>query len=78
MVPATSSAIRIAALNLLLGWTFIGWIGALVWASKFGEESLPKKKKKRKRKKRTNATHHPDTHSDLARRLAELAPPTNV
>lgn len=23
----------IFALNLLLGWTFIGWIGALVWAS---------------------------------------------
>ncbi|WP_294243947.1 superinfection immunity protein [uncultured Chryseobacterium sp.] len=22
----------IFALNLLLGWTFIGWIGALVWA----------------------------------------------
>ncbi|MBI5014363.1 MAG: superinfection immunity protein [Deltaproteobacteria bacterium] len=22
----------IAALNLLLGWTVLGWIGALVWA----------------------------------------------
>jgi hypothetical protein len=23
----------IAVLNLLLGWTFIGWVGSLVWAS---------------------------------------------
>lgn len=22
----------IFALNLLLGWTFLGWVGALVWA----------------------------------------------
>lgn len=22
----------ILALNLLLGWTFLGWVGALVWA----------------------------------------------
>jgi uncharacterized membrane protein YqaE (UPF0057 family) len=22
----------IVALNVLLGWTFIGWVGALVWA----------------------------------------------
>lgn len=22
----------IAALNLLLGWTFLGWVAALVWA----------------------------------------------
>lgn len=25
-------AAAIAALNLLLGWTFLGWVGALVWA----------------------------------------------
>lgn len=24
--------VAIGALNLLLGWTFIGWVGALVWA----------------------------------------------
>lgn len=22
----------IAALNIFLGWTFIGWVGALIWA----------------------------------------------
>lgn len=27
-----SSAIGIFFLNLFLGWTFIGWIGALIWA----------------------------------------------
>lgn len=26
-------------LNLLLGWTFIGWVGALIWAlTKTGKE----------------------------------------
>lgn len=28
----------IAALNLLLGWTLIGWVGALVWALAEEEE----------------------------------------
>ena len=26
------NATAIAALNFLLGWTFIGWAGALVWS----------------------------------------------
>lgn len=26
------NAAAIAALNLLLGWTVLGWIGSLVWA----------------------------------------------
>jgi Na+/proline symporter len=28
----TSNAVPIFLLNLFLGWTFIGWIGALIWA----------------------------------------------
>ena len=28
----------IAALNFLLGWTFIGWAGALVWSLVKGKE----------------------------------------
>lgn len=38
-IPTTIAAARkhhqviaIGALNLFLGWTFIGWLGALVWA----------------------------------------------
>ena len=38
-VPTIISNVRqhhnssaIFALNLLIGWTFIGWVGALVWA----------------------------------------------
>ena len=27
-----SNAVSIALLNLFLGWTFLGWIGALIWA----------------------------------------------
>lgn len=27
-----NNAVSIFLVNLLLGWTFIGWIGALVWA----------------------------------------------
>ncbi len=27
----------IMTLNLLLGWTFIGWVVALVWAMKYDE-----------------------------------------
>ena len=26
------NAVAIGALNLLLGWTLLGWVGALVWA----------------------------------------------
>jgi Superinfection immunity protein len=26
------NALAIFALNLLLGWTLLGWVGALVWA----------------------------------------------
>lgn len=26
------NAMPIFILNLLLGWTFVGWVGALVWA----------------------------------------------
>lgn len=39
MLPAMVAAIRshhntvaIAALNLLLGWSFVGWVVAFVWA----------------------------------------------
>ena len=27
-----NNALAIIALNILLGWTFIGWVAALVWA----------------------------------------------
>lgn len=27
------NAVAITLLNLFLGWTLIGWVGALVWAS---------------------------------------------
>jgi uncharacterized membrane protein len=61
----------IAALNLLLGWTLLGWFGALVWALKREEpHPNPKKKKKKKRTARMQP-HHPVRHSNLARRLAE-------
>ena len=66
----------IAGVNLLLGWTMVGWIGALVWVFK-REEPLPHKKKNHRRKKRhhrksTTRTqpYPPVVHSDLARRLA--------
>ena len=26
------NAVAIAALNTLLGWMFVGWVGALIWA----------------------------------------------
>jgi T4 superinfection immunity protein len=71
----------VAALNLLLGWTLVGWIGALAWAS-MRQEPLPNRTKKKKRKKRAARIqpHHPVTHShsDLARRLAELPPRLEV
>lgn len=28
----TTHSTAILFLNLLLGWTFLGWVGALVWA----------------------------------------------
>jgi hypothetical protein len=31
---------RIGVLNLLLGWTVIGWIAALVWATTGRKESM--------------------------------------
>lgn len=31
-VRGTQHTGAIFALNLLLGWTFIGWVGALIWA----------------------------------------------
>ncbi len=41
MVPTIIAAVNghknvsaIAALNILLGWTFIGWVGALIWTLK--------------------------------------------
>jgi Superinfection immunity protein len=68
----------IAALNLLLGWTLLGWFGALVWVLK-PKELRPQQRKKhhRKQKHHRQSTartqpHRPDAHSDLARRLAEL------
>ena len=41
----------IAALNVLLGWTLLGWIGALVLALK-GEEPLNEKKNHHRKKNR--------------------------
>ena len=68
----------IGALNLLFGWTLVGWIGTLVWAFK-REQPLPNKKKTHRRKKnhhRKSTTrtqpYPPVAHSDLERRLAEL------
>jgi hypothetical protein len=47
-LPSIISGVRnteyfggIFALNLFLGWTFIGWVGALIWAG-----SAPEKDKK--------------------------------
>ena len=74
----------IGALNLLLGWTLVGWIGALVWAFK-SEEFLPNQKTNhhRKRSHHRKRNHHrkstsptqpqpPVAHFDLA----ESARPT--
>jgi hypothetical protein len=48
MLPGLVAAIRghrntaaIFLLNLLLGWTILGWIGALVWSVTAQERSLP-------------------------------------
>ena len=32
--PPNKNRVAIAVLNLLLGWTFFGWVAALVWALK--------------------------------------------
>ena len=61
----------IAVLNLLCGWTLVGWICVLAWASK-REEPLPKRTKKKKKKLTAQTQPRPVAHSDLARRLAEL------
>ena len=31
-VRETRNAFKIGLLNLLLGWTAVGWLGALIWA----------------------------------------------
>jgi Superinfection immunity protein len=66
----------IGVLNLLLGWTLVGWIGALVWASKREEPLLNQKKnhhrKRNHHRKPPTQPQRPVAHSDLARRLAEL------
>jgi Superinfection immunity protein len=62
----------IAALNLLIGWTLVGWFGALAWAFKPKEHVPNPKKKKRKKRTARILPHHPVTHSDLARRLGNL------
>jgi hypothetical protein len=69
----------IAFLNVLSGWTLLGWIGALVWAFR-AEESYPQKKnhhRKQKPQRKSTARLQQDdpvTRSDLMRRLAELKP----
>ncbi len=47
-VPAIIASSRRAAdktgiflLNLFLGWTFLGWIGSLIWACVGKKESMP-------------------------------------
>ena len=66
----------IAALNLLFGWTLLGWFGALIWA-------VARKEPPPSRKRRQRHSHHrksiaktqppvPSVHSDLARRLDAL------
>ena len=72
----------IAGVNLLLGWTILGWIGAVVLVLK-PEEPVPNKKKNHRRKKshqrKSTMRTQPDPPvADLARRLVELAPRPEV
>ena len=50
-LPAIVAALRdhhqrsaIVVLNLFLGWTFLGWVAALVWAATAVREDLKKPK----------------------------------
>lgn len=36
-----SNTTGIFVLNLLLGWTFLGWIGAMIWAFSSGPKQTP-------------------------------------
>src|SRR6478672_3404333 len=60
----------IVFLNVLSGWTLVGWIGALVWAFK-REEPLPNKKKNHRRKKNhhrkstTRTQPYPPSHTPI-------------
>jgi hypothetical protein len=57
----------IAAMNVMLGWTILGWIGALIWALT-AKEPLQQKKSSghhHRRKSRTR-TQAPVGQSDLA------------
>ena len=33
IVRAHKNTVAITLLNFLLGWTFVGWVGALVWSA---------------------------------------------
>jgi hypothetical protein len=48
----------IAALNILLGWTFIGWVVALVWAlSKPPKDPSELKREKEEQRQRIRTRH---------------------
>ena len=69
----------IGALNLLLGWTLLGWIGALLWVFTANRaeprpHSLGQKHHRKHRKPTARRLSRRATHSDLARRLTELKP----
>jgi hypothetical protein len=36
-----SNALGIFVLNLFLGWTLLGWIGAMIWAFSSGSKQVP-------------------------------------
>jgi hypothetical protein len=40
VVRHSPSALGVAMLNFFLGWTVIGWIMALVWASHAGQQVI--------------------------------------
>lgn len=53
LVPGLVASLRghhnelaIWLLNIFLGWTFVGWVGALVWAATSVRDDLKKKGKK--------------------------------